>query len=196
MPEKRAAIISAAMETFLASGYAAASMDAVAARAGVSKATIYAHFAGKKALFEAVIRCRCEQEFGNLDMPVDAGDSPKAALTRIGRQVVCLLTSPEALSMFRVVVAEAPRLPEVGESFYAAGPTEVLGDIAGYFAEATRKGQLSVANPLLAADMFVGMLKSDLYLRRLLGLPQGPYGVDEVIDKAADTMIAAYPPRR
>jgi TetR/AcrR family transcriptional repressor of mexJK operon len=192
MPGKRRAIVVAAMETFLESGYAAASMDAVAARAGVSKATIYAHFAGKTALFEAVIRCRCEQEFGTLEMPAADHESPRDVLTRIARQVLGLLTSPEALAMFRVVVAEAPRLPEVGDSFYAAGPTEVLAGIAGYFAEATRKGLLDVPDPQLAADMFVGMLKGDYYLRCLLGLPKPPYGAEAVVEQAVAATLAAF----
>src|ERR1700761_9598484 len=72
-------IYAAARSIFMESGYEAASMDAVAARAGVSKATIYVHFEGKRALFEAIIRRHTESLFSLMQMP-EKVDDLKAAL--------------------------------------------------------------------------------------------------------------------
>src|SRR3954463_9473948 len=54
--ERREAIIAAAMDEFIAQGFAATRLDDVAKRAGVAKGTIYLHFKDKEALFEELIR--------------------------------------------------------------------------------------------------------------------------------------------
>lgn len=192
---KRAAILSAAQSVFLESGYAAASMDVIAARAGVSKATVYAHFASKNALFGALIAARCDACFGHLDQPnVDEGGL-RASLIKIGRDFFDMVTTPEALGMFRVVVAEASRLPEVGEAFYMAGPAAGLEAISRFFAELTRRGQLDIPDPQLAAEFFVGMLRSETHLQRLLGLPGPARPIEETIERAVDLIMRAYAPR-
>ena len=60
---KAESILAAAKRMFLESGFGAVSMDAIAREAGVSKATVYAHFAGKEELFGAVIGRECEHYF-------------------------------------------------------------------------------------------------------------------------------------
>lgn len=189
---KREAVLSAAQDLFLESGFAATSMDAVAQRANVSKATLYAHFTSKTELFAALIRGRCEQCFGTIDIP-DAVGGPEAGLRTIALRFLDLVLSPEALGMYRVVIAEAPRLPEVGEAFHTAGPSAGLCGISGYFAELDRLGLLEVPDPDLAAELFTGMLKSDLHSRRLLGLPGGR-PVDEMAEAAVKMVVAAYRP--
>ena len=63
---KAESILAAAKRAFLAAGFAAVSMDAIAREAGVSKATVYAHFAGKEELFGAVIGRECERYFARV----------------------------------------------------------------------------------------------------------------------------------
>ncbi len=191
---KREAILSAALSVFLESGYAAASMDVVATRAGVSKATVYAHFTSKDSLFGALIAARCDSCFGYLEQPdVDAGGL-RASLIKIGRDFFDMVTAPDALGMFRVVVAEAPRFPEVGEAFYQAGPAPGLQAMSRFFAELTRRGLLDTPDPRLAAEFFVGMLRSETYLLRLLGLPGPTRPVEETIERAVDVIMRAYAP--
>ncbi len=188
---KREAVLDAAQTAFLEVGYAAASMDSVAAGAGVSKATVYAHFDSKDQLFAAVIRRRCEKSeaFALTDRTLDA----RATLTGIGRRLMDLLLSPEALAMYRVVIAEAVRQPELAQAFYESGPGAGKTQIAAIMADLIRRGELAPTDPWQAADQFVGMLRTDYFMRTLLGLaqPEGR-GVDEVIDAAVETMMRAW----
>lgn len=190
---KHEAILSAALAVFLESGYAAASMDTVAARAGVSKATVYAHFNSKDELFGALIGARCDRCFSQVDQPdIDADGGLEAALTKIGRDFFDMVTTPEALGMFRVVVAETPRFPEVGKAFYEAGPAPGLEAMSRFFAEVHRRGLLDIPDARLAAEFFVGMLRSETYLCRLLGLPGPARPVEETIRQAVGVVMRAW----
>lgn len=196
---KREAILEAALQVFLESGYAAANMDTLAARAGVSKATVYAYFKSKDELFGELIRLRCDSCFGPLDAPdTEALDEAgvKAALIRLGRDFWDLVTSPEALGAYRIVVAEAPRFPEVGKAFYDAGPAQGFQSVTRFFADLSRRGLLDVPDPRAAAEFFIGMLRSDLYLKRLLGLDDGGRSVDRMIEKAVEVLCRAYAVKR
>ena len=190
---KREAILRAAREIFLEQGYAAASMDAVAAAASVSKATIYAHFDNKRALFEAIIRARCERDLGEAQLPAATADLDiRAGLEAIARRFLDLVLSPEALAMYRIIIAEAPRQPEIGEAFHAAGPAVGLAAVAAHLADLDRRGELLVPDPAQAAALFLGMLKGELFLRRILGLAPDPLSPEAVVRAAVDVVLRAY----
>ena len=188
---KREAILDAAKAAFLEVGYAATSMDGVSARAGVSKATIYAHFESKDQLFAAVIRRRCERSaaFAFPDGTADA----RSTLRQLGRRVLELLLQPETLAMYRVVVAEAVRHPDLARAFYDSGPGTGKVQIAAIFAELDRRGDLAVTDSWTVADLFIGMLRTDLFMRTLLGLAQPEEStIDVAVDAAVDTVIQAF----
>lgn len=193
---KQEQILDAARAVFLEQGYAAASMDNVATRAGVSKATIYAHFTSKDRLFGAVIRSRCDRQFSAFDLPEDKVDDPRAALRQIGLHVLELILSPESLAIYRVVIAEAPRLPELGEAFYHAGPAMGRAKVGAYLTGMNERGLMDVPDPHQAADLFFGMLKGNIHMRGLLGMPVEQHEIEEIADSAARMMLAAFPPRR
>ncbi|MFD2233702.1 TetR/AcrR family transcriptional regulator [Phaeospirillum tilakii] len=190
---KRDAILDAACAVFLEQGYAAASMDAVAARAGVSKATIYAHFTDKDDLFGAVIRARCERN--RTFAPVGPALDARATLTMVGRRLLELLLQPDTLAVYRLVTAEAPRQPELARAFYESGPGTGKAEIARMLVDLGRRGLLAVEDPWRMADLFTGMLRADLFMRTLLGLPQ-PEGssIDQAVAAAVDTMLRAFAP--
>lgn len=194
-PSKRECILAAAQAIFLEMGYAAASMDAVAARANVSKATIYAYFENKRALFEQVIQGRCQRVYGSLDVPQHGTDA-RATLRQFAHYVFEVVLLPEALAINRVVVAEAPRLPEVGEAFYSAGPVPALARVTRLFNDLTRHGQLSVPEDEapLVAELFLNMLKGDVHTRALLGVPPSREDHTRFLDVAVDLIMARYAP--
>ncbi len=194
---KAECILAAARQVFLEAGYAAASMDAVAARANVSKATIYAHFENKRALFEAVISGRCEETFANIGVPETYTDA-RQALLHLARHFLGLLLAPEALAIHRVVLGESPRLPEVGEAFYTAGPMRAYERVGRLLADLTRRGLLAVPEQEipLAGDLFLAMLKCDLHTRALLLLPPSQHSIETVAKVAVDMFLARYRPVR
>ena len=195
---KREAIVQAAQAVFLDNGYAATSMDTVAARAGVSKATIYAYFKGKDELFGELIRQHCDNCFSPIKAPdLLAQDEAgvKAALLHLAHRFWDLVTSPEALGAYRIVVAEAPRFPEIGQAFYAAGPAQGHQAATRFFSDLAQRGLLDLPDPRAAAEFFIGMLRSDLFTRRLLGIEDNGRSVDAMIEGAVEVLYRAYAPR-
>src|SRR5260370_7766636 len=105
---KAETILAAAERTFLASGFGAVTMDAIAREAGVSKATVYAHFTGKEELFGAIVARVSERRFGGFSAealdPVDI----EASLTPIARRFLAPLLSPEATPLHPPLLAHVP----------------------------------------------------------------------------------------
>jgi len=189
---KRDAVLDAAQACFLELGYAATSMDQVAARAGVSKATIYAHFDGKDALFAAVIHRRCGGDLWAAEAwPIESG--ARATLTAGATRLMELMMLPDTLAMYRVVVAEAVRHPDLANAFWEAGPGQGKARLSALFEALTARGELAVPDPWVAADQFGGMLRAEVFHRALLGLP-APEGrrPEDTIAAAVDVILRAY----
>ena len=187
---KRDAILDAAQGLFLSVGYAATSMDSVASGAGVSKATIYAHFDSKEELFSAMMQRRCDASFA-FTAP-EAGKDATQTLTAIGERLLALLIAPESLALFRVVVAESARVPELAKAFYETGPAKGKAAIAAAIAELQERGELSRdQDAAVITDQLAGMIRTETYQRALLGLPSGRTPVNTVAS-TVDTLIRAY----
>jgi AcrR family transcriptional regulator len=116
--ERRQAIIDAAMDEFVARGYAATRLDDVAQRAGVAKGTIYLHFKDKEALFQELIRTALVPLIGRLAAPPPAGGSVRAAIERFAQAFEQEVVSTRRGDIVRLVVAEGARFPSVAEFYY------------------------------------------------------------------------------
>jgi TetR/AcrR family transcriptional regulator, mexJK operon transcriptional repressor len=191
---KAESILAAAERNFLASGFGAVSMDMIARDAGVSKATVYAHFAGKEELFEAVIERECERYFASFSAgELDPGDV-RGSLTVLGRRFLDLVLSDDAIALYRIILAEVTRFPVLGEVFWRAGPERERIQIEAFLRGAVATGSLALDNPRLAAEQFVGLVRGDIQLRQALRLG-GAAGDDEIRAAAAaavDTFIRAF----
>jgi TetR/AcrR family transcriptional repressor of mexJK operon len=183
-------ILRAATEAFLEAGYERASMDEIAAKAAVSKATVYSHFGNKEALFEAIIRELCQR----LVTPLRLGDSaradPAATLTAFARSYVEVLLHPASLALHRLLVAEATRNPDLAGSSYRAGGAQAVQGLAEYLAQETAKGTLAVADPTTAAEQLFGMLSGHLQIRALLHVEPRP--APDVLDRFVATAVDAF----
>src|SRR6202030_99299 len=111
-----------AVRAFLASGFGAVTMDGIAREAGVSKATVYAHFTGKEELFGAIVARLSERRFGGVSVEALDPMDIEASLNAIAHRFLDLVLSPEAISLNRIIVGEVTRFPVRGEVFWAAGP--------------------------------------------------------------------------
>lgn len=194
---KRDAIVTAATRLFLESGYANVSMDAIADAAGVSKRTVYSHFSAKDVLFAAVMSDLC----GKLVGPCPLGDQwlghPREVLTIIGRWIASLFTAPEAVALYRVVVSESIRVPELGQIFMETGPKCIADAIAGYLEDQTERNMLHVADPAIAASQFMEMISGPVHLPLLLNLSKQPTAdtLDRVVKRTVEMFLAAYRPQ-
>jgi len=187
---KAEAVLAAAERSFLARGFGAVSMDAIARDAAVSKATVYAHFADKAALFGAVIARLSERRFGGFS--VDALDlgAIEASLTTIARRFLELVLSPEAIALNRIIIAEVTRFPELGEAFWQAGPARTRAQIEIFLRRATEAGTLAVPDPRAAAEQFVALARGEIHLRQLLR-PEGNIQ-SKAIAAAAAAAVAVF----
>jgi TetR/AcrR family transcriptional regulator, mexJK operon transcriptional repressor len=194
LASKAESILAAAKRSFLAAGFGAVSMDAIAREAGVSKATVYAHFAGKEELFGAVIGRECERYFarfsaGELD-PRDV----RASLTVLGRRFLELLLSPNAIALYRIILAEVTRFPVLGEVFWRAGPERQRVQIEAFLKSATASGTLALSDTRLAAEQFVSLVRGDVQLRHALRLEAGAdqRGIGAAVEGAVATFLQAF----
>jgi hypothetical protein len=149
-------------------------------------------------LFAQVISGRCHRVFGDSDIPGDIGDvaDVRTALRRLASDLLGIILSPEALAINRAVVAEAPRLPEIGETFYAAGPTLALARLTRILNDLTRRGLLRIPEneAPLVAELFLNMLKGDAHMRELLGVAPSRNDHRPLLDVAVDLILARYAP--
>jgi len=191
---KAESILAAAKRTFLAAGFGAVSMDTIAREAGVSKATVYAHFAGKEELFGAVIDRECERYFARFSAgELDPGDV-RASLTVLGRRFLELLLSPDGIALYRIILGEVTRFPELGELFWRAGPERQRVQIEGFLKSAIASGTLALADTRLAAEQFVSLVRGDVQLRHLLRLEANAdqRGIGAAVEGAVATFLRAF----
>lgn len=171
-PTKSEQVLAAAERCFLARGFGAVSMDAIAREAGVSKATVYAHFADKAALFGAVVRHLSERRFGGFSAEALDAEDVEGSLILYARRFLELVLSPEAIALNRVIIGEVTRFPELGEAFWQAGPARSRAQIEAFLRRGNAAGTLSVQDPRQAAEQFVALARGEIHMRQLLR-PEG-----------------------
>lgn len=194
---KREQILAGALSLFREVGYERASVDAIAARAGVSKATIYSHFRDKRELFRATFGAETEsiraKFLALLETP--SGDI-EGDLRRIGSELIRLATAPASVCRFRIVVAEVERFPELARELHTCGLAVGHERMARYFQRAGGMGLLEVHDPVDAAIDFASLCTFDLQRKVQLGI------LEEVsedllaahVDRAVRTFLRAYRP--
>jgi len=116
--QRREAIIEAALDEFIARGYAATRLDDVAKRAGVAKGTIYLHFKDKEALFQELVRTALVPLIGRLAAPPPAGGSVRAALESFAQTFAQEVVTTRRGDIVRLIVSEGARFPSVADFYY------------------------------------------------------------------------------
>ena len=187
--QKAEAILGAAGELFLRSGFQGTSMDAVAQHAGVSKQTVYSHFANKEELFKACIGRKVAGYGFDETTPEDTPDLREALLS-IARQFVELMFDPEVVAMHRVVMAEAAGQPRIAELFFESGPRRTMAAVAAFLQQQVAASRLDIhpdrivyaANQLLI--MAVGLYQMPLWLGLLTDVDQAELAahLERVVD--------------
>ncbi len=164
-PGKREAIDRAARRVFGRDGYVRASIDAIAAEAGVSTRTIYNHFPGKEQLFTSVLHdsaARVAETFVEMVGRLDSADSVGSAddledyLLGLARALVAQSTEhPEHFAMVRRILAEVDLFPpEAMTAWIEAGPRRVENETARCLADLADRGLVQAPDPLVAARHF------------------------------------------
>ena len=173
-PDKHDAITKAASDMFLAEGFERVSLDQIAQRAGVSKQTIYSHFADKESLFKAI----CTELTEKLTIPLRKSAAEGdlfSTLTRLGDDTLAMMLHPASLDLHRLVMSAAARFPEIGHVAYEAGAMRMIHDLSTLLMQRSQIGD-GLARPLsedrarILAEQFVGMLRGFHQVRGLLNV--------------------------
>jgi TetR/AcrR family transcriptional repressor of mexJK operon len=174
-------------------GLERASVDAIAADAGVAKMTVYSNFGSKEGLFQAVVRDRTATVVaGFADAGVLDADQPEKALLAIGARFLALARG-DAVGALRAVYGVAGSQPEVCRALYEEGPERLNGELAAYLRRANAAGTLKVRNPLQAADLFLSMFLGSGHIRGLLKLDMPDAREDKaLLREAVRVFMAAY----
>jgi AcrR family transcriptional regulator len=159
---KRRAILDAATEVFLRSGYLGTNMDEIAALSAVSKQTVYKHFASKEALFVEIVTSMTN-EAGDLVhikmLQPDDEDVAEYLRTYAYTQLTVVLT-PRLMQLRRLVIGEVSRFPELAKVLYERGPVRALAALAASFERLADRGLLAVDDPAVAAAHFNWLVMS------------------------------------
>lgn len=199
--EKRRAIVHAARTLFLRDGYARVSMDAVAARAGVSKPTLYKHFAGKEALFLAVVEESTAEMAAELGALVErhlggAVDDVERSLAALGRAWISTdVAFPEHQALLVLIISEARHFPALVAAWREHGPRPVRRVLARHLRELADAGHLAVADAEAAADHFTALVTNPVSLRSLFGAaPLDAGEVDDLVRSGVRAFLRLYGP--
>lgn len=193
---KQRCIAEAATRLFMAEGYAAVSMDEIARAAGVSKATLYAHFASKERLFAGLVGEACSTSGPSSAALPDSVTDVRATLTDLALRALRFMLEERSLAIYRVVVAESVRFPELGRVYYERGPAVGRRVLAAWLERQMEAGNLRRGDPGLAAEQFTGLLRTHLHLRALLGVGPAPSDaeIEETATAAVETFLSAFAP--
>ncbi|BDG09572.1 TetR/AcrR family transcriptional regulator [Anaeromyxobacter paludicola] len=192
---KQQQILAGARAVFLEVGFERASVDVMAARAGVSKATVYSHFQDKKALFVA---CSIEQSAGMRQgvlqlLEASSGDLENDLL-RLGETVMRYVLSRDAIALRRVVVAEASRFPELGRALWEDGACCMRTRFSEFLQKWVDAGVLRIADLSAASGQFLALCRGELYLLTELGVVDVPADeqIRETVRGAVQVFLRAY----
>ncbi|BCF99652.1 TetR family transcriptional regulator [Paraburkholderia sp. PGU19] len=190
---KRAAVIEAAIDEFRAAGFDATSMDRIAARASVSKRTVYNHFPSKEALFAAILQQLWDASKAG-DAPGYRADKPlRPQLIELLAQKLRLLNDEAFMSLARVAIAAGIHSPERARDMVARIGEREEG-LTVWIRAAAADGRLDTPDPAFAAQQLHGLVKGFAFWPQVT-MGQPSLTTDEqktIAESSADMFLAHY----
>jgi TetR/AcrR family transcriptional repressor of mexJK operon len=190
---KRAAIILAARALFASQPFDLVTMEAVAARARVSKMTVYSHFHDKETLFETIVLATSDQMIDALSAPGDGGGL-RERLIGVGTVVLSVILGTDICTMAHTLPPALRANRDLADRFYAAGPGRVRAALAGIIAEAGKRGELEVDDPDKAADDLASLWEGGMPAKMSFGLADlsKPEEIGERARRGTEVFLRAY----
>lgn len=187
--EKRLAVVDAAMALFLDQGYERTSLAQIAKRASVSTATLFKRYPTKAALLEAIVERFWSHETAGAAV---TGQGPPAPMLRaFGLDYGRRMRRPEIQALYRLIIAETPRFPDLGRLLFDKGKGVFLADFKAYLASAE---DLAIDDPETAALQFLALISGQGFWPELLGPGCGgdDAALEAIVDEAVAMMLARY----
>ncbi|HBY87300.1 MAG TPA: TetR/AcrR family transcriptional regulator [Colwellia sp.] len=186
-------ILDAAQNLFYNLGFDETSLAMIINEAGGSRRSIYNEFGNKHGLLMAVIQRQVKTQseiLTSINRELDA----KEALNQVCFKFVVGMLSPELMSLFRLVVQQVVKFPELGEMIYKNGPMTGILPLVDYLTWLTEQKVLKIENCHFSAQMLMEMAKGPLHTRSLL-LPDKEASDEEIlyqVTKAVDIFLHAH----
>ena len=159
-------ILQGAMQEFLARGYAGASMDRVASRAGVSKATVYSHFQDKEGLFKTLIEQMATKRFQSVFGNQPPEGDPSVVLPKLAKAALAqMIDDQEHRAFMRVIIGESGRFPELAQVCVRCLPKPAIETVTQYL---TAHPELNLPDPEATAWILIGTLMSFMNVQEML----------------------------
>jgi AcrR family transcriptional regulator len=169
-PDRREAILAAALDEFSARGFAAARLDDVARRAGVAKGTIYLYFRDKEALFQELVRSVISPLIARFETTVEIDLPARVIAERVVDLFVREVYGTRRKDVIRLVIAEGPRFPKLAEFYYREVIARVIAAVRALLRRAVERNEIAadalVRFPqLLVAPGLMAIIWSSLFDR-------------------------------
>lgn len=190
--DKRSVILRAAQKLFLRDGFSVTTMDAITQQAGVSKATVYAHFDSKEKLFEALIRLGSESALNATPSLERNGGDPRDELLAFFSPFLQLLFGSGGYAWSRMLIAEAQRHPQNAALFFECTVERITQSVERYLLALSKDGLFPSANIRPAAEALIAMVLLGPLHRVLLVGPETvevqrtlEFGIDLLLRKSS-----------
>jgi TetR/AcrR family transcriptional repressor of mexJK operon len=187
---RRRELAAVAELVFLEFGYADTTMQTIATRAGASKETLYRHFISKEALFAEVVHAQAQRILGTCAGLTTAGE-PRDVLRDVGLSLFRSMNGRDGLCLFRIVVAEAQRSPELGAIFLEHGPGLIHRLLGSFLDDATARGLVACPDIPQATRLFLGAVLGNYHSLSLVA-PLAPPLSDDIMESHVDAAIAMF----
>lgn len=167
---RRKAMLAAATELFLEKGFERTSLSDIVDRSKGSRSTLYEQFGGKEGLLRAMIEEATARVWHAArwdDVPATLAED---GLVEMGGRLVRAVTAPEAVAVYRIVVAEGHRIPDIAALFFDSGPRILKDEMSRRIKLAQAGGNLADESAEAVAQIFFGTVLGDFHLRAALGV--------------------------
>ena len=184
-------ICAAALEVFAEKGFAAAKLDEIAKRAGVSKGTLYLYFNDKEALFRAVVRDTVAPNIDAVRAAVIGADVPFEQAVRmfLGRFAE-MSTQMPVWAVAKLVIGESRNFPELAKVWHDQVASRALMMLAGLIESAQKRGEVRDGDPRLHAFSLVGPMLMGVLWRETLEPAGGvPLNLEALAGQHAETVL-------
>ena len=187
-------VLDGARRIFLRDGFDGASVDDIAREAGVSKATLYSYFPDKRLLFTEICNSECRRQTAAAEAEMDYTAPVEGLLAFAAERIAGFLMSDFGRNMFRLVVAESSRFPEIGRAFYKNGPGLIHDRLVHHMRHMADKGLLRIDDFDLAAAQFAQLCKAHIHEKLIFGMADEitPEDVQRTVTGAVELFLARY----
>src|SRR6202047_990960 len=187
---RRSQILDAAAQVFLENGYGGATIDLVIERAGASKATVHSFFGGEAGRFAATVDGRADRILSACGVPEVVDSHVPSALAHIARRYMEVVMAPDAVGLYRLIIAEGVRFPDLARTFHQLGPDRTNAHLAGMLSVWRERGLIRLDDPQLAAVQFFDSVSGDLHRRAMAGII--PKDIRAAVQRSIDNAVQVF----